>query len=97
MLDDTIGIAATSVHCNDEGVCLVGSDESIWGWGKVCQGYDEGDDKLRKIEPEPGSSELKNIMKVAHGKSCRLVLTKDNRLWFSGLSQCEMLGYQNDQ
>ena len=61
----------------------------------LIQGEKPDDEKIRKIEPEAGSGQLKNIMKVAHGKVCRVILTEDNRVWFTGYAVYSMLGYND--
>ena len=88
-MEDTIQCGAVSIHAMHDALCLVGGDESIWGFGKRVQGFNSDQEELRKIEQPP---ECKNFMKVTHGKFCRLVLTRDNRLWFTGQARNYMIG-----
>ena len=81
--------AAVAVYAMHQAFCLVGGDESIWGFGKRAQGVEDHHEVLRKIELPEG---CKNYKKVVHGKFFRLILTEDNRIFFNGQNRKYMFG-----
>ena len=82
-------ISACRVLARMQHVMFVGIDDQIMGMGYRASGKDDGMHKLRLII-RPG--DCHDYLKVDTGKFFRLLLTKTNKLFFSGQNKKNMLG-----
>ena len=80
-LEKSTQCAPVEVHAMHQYFTLVGGDGSIWGCGLRTNGYEREREEFQQI---PVPSECQNYKKVVQGKFLRVILTEDNKLFFSG-------------
>jgi len=82
-------ISAVKVVARNHHAMFVAGDDQVLGMGYRCSGKETDMHKLRLI-PKP--DDCADYLKIDTGKFFRVLLTKENKLFFSGQNKKYMLG-----